>query len=222
MASIYIMLCLHFASFFRLSLQKPHLPPGWRFSCGSPLSCLRQWCASWGCQAVLWGRSCGFPRTAEAPAAARPPLPRLVQPPRPALSGGGPRRAAILDGFSCRRRCSTFLPPKQGGCGCGAPVMVSAPGPSLQPSQAGKAVGAQCLRAPQGRRLTADSLAPPPPPSIPTGVAAIFPLHKMAARGPDSSPTRNWGSRESSRTLPPRPPPTPRACGGACPAPRAL
>lgn len=169
---------------------------------------------------MLWGSSRGFPRTVQAPAAARPPWPRLVQPPRPALSGGGTRRAAILEGFSCRRRCSTFLPPRKGRWGrrCASDDFCPLPFPSAKPDRKG------CLRKvlqdPPGKAANG-RLSAPPPRSFPTGVAAIFPQHKMAARGPDWSPTRNWGYRESSR-MRPRPPPLPVPVVGAVPAQRVL
>lgn len=164
-----------------------------------------------GCRAVL--------RAAAAASPARLRLPRRLGRPCPALSGGGSPPAAILGGFSCRRRCSTFPPPKKGRWGRRRASYDSCPLPFPSAKPHRKAVGAKCFRSPQGKRLTAGSASPRP--SVPTGEAAIFPQHKMAARGPGSSPTRKGGYRESSRMRRRRPPPAARARGGPS-AQRAL
>lgn len=194
MASIYIMLCLHFAGFFRVNLQEPHLLPLCCVNLRSLVRHLKQWCV---CETsfiqvvpsrVLRG-SCGFSRAAAlTPAAACRAYSPLAQPPHPALSGGGP---AILEAFP-----AAFFPLGNVARDAGEELGIFASFyfPGLSQTREGRANNV--FLESRRERLTAY------PPSFPAGVPAMFLEHKMATRGLNTSPARNWGRPETSRTRP--------------------
>lgn len=151
-----------------------------------------------GCRPVRWGVP-----AVQAPLPPFGPCPS-VQPPRPARSGGGPRGPPSWKAFPAGVAASRSSRQRKGALDAAVPVPFC-PFPSPPPKPGRKGRVRPVLQGPAG--IAANVAAPPPPP-FPTAVAAIFPEHKMATRGLDSSPTRNWGRPESSRRRPP-----PRARG---------
>lgn len=176
------------------------------------MSYLRQWCASWG--SLSWGTDEGFGELRFAPNGSRSrcglealSLLGAAAAPR---SGGGPRLGPpSWRAFSCLCRYLTFFALKKGrwvrwGTNCDfCPFLF----PSAKPDRKG-----HVLNVLQDRLGKAANVAVFHPLFL-TGVAAMFREHKMATRGPDSSP-RNWDRHESCRIRPRCHPQRP--CPGAC------